>query len=115
MKSRDIAIVGILLAIGAILRFVFNMFPGAIVGNPVIALYCLAIILIRPTMKEAVGIGLVAGVGRRTWNKYRIREKAGEDFMETHTVPMAHCWKYMTHKTASLIWDPPQQQEKRTS
>jgi hypothetical protein len=62
MKSRDIAIVGILLAIGAILRFVFNMFPGAIVGNPVIALYCLAIILIRPTMKEAVGIGLVAGV-----------------------------------------------------
>ncbi len=62
MKSRDIAIVGICLAIGAILRFVANMFPGAIVGNPVIALYCLAIILIRPTFKEAVGIGLVAGV-----------------------------------------------------
>ncbi|MBT8508003.1 hypothetical protein AZH53_06220 [Methanomicrobiaceae archaeon CYW5] len=62
MKSRDIAIVGICLAIGAILRFVANMFPGAIVGNPVIALYCLAIILIRPTLKEAVGIGLVAGV-----------------------------------------------------
>lgn len=62
MKSRDIAIVGICLAIGAILRFVANMFPGAIVGNPVIALYCLAIILIRPTLREAVGIGLVAGV-----------------------------------------------------
>jgi len=62
MKSRDIAIVGICLAIGAILRFVANMFPGAIVGNPVIALYCLAIILIRPTFKEAAGIGLVAGV-----------------------------------------------------
>ncbi|NYT04994.1 MAG: hypothetical protein GKC04_01275 [Methanomicrobiales archaeon] len=62
MKSRDIAIVGILLAIGAILRFVANMFPGAIVGNPVIALYCLAIILIRPPLKEAAGIGLVAGV-----------------------------------------------------
>ncbi|EHQ36756.1 tryptophan transporter [Methanoplanus limicola] len=62
MKSKDIAIVGICLAIGAILRFVANMFPGAIVGNPVIALYCLAIILIRPSVKEAAGIGLVAGV-----------------------------------------------------
>jgi energy-coupling factor transport system ATP-binding protein len=62
MKSKDIAIVGICLAVGAILRFAANMFPGAIVGNPVIALYCLAIILIRPKLKEAVGIGLVAAV-----------------------------------------------------
>ncbi|MDD3976687.1 MAG: hypothetical protein PHI15_00860 [Methanomicrobium sp.] len=62
MKSKDIAIVGICLAVGAILRFAANMFPGAIVGNPVIALYCLAIILIRPKFKEAVGIGLVAAV-----------------------------------------------------
>lgn len=62
MKSKDIAIVGICLAIGAILRFAANMFPGAIVGNPVIALYCLALILIRPKIQEAAGIGLVAGV-----------------------------------------------------
>jgi hypothetical protein len=62
MKSRDIAVVGILLAIGAILRFIANMFPGAIVGNPVIALYCLAIILIHPTVKEAFGIGIVAAI-----------------------------------------------------
>ncbi|MBN1431385.1 MAG: hypothetical protein JW931_01270 [Methanomicrobiaceae archaeon] len=62
MKSRDIAVVGILLAIGAILRFVANMFPGAIVGNPIIALYCLAIILIHPTVREALGIGIVAGI-----------------------------------------------------
>jgi len=62
MKSRDISIVGICLALGAILRFVANMFPGMIVGNPVIALYCLAIILIKPTIKEAIGIGLVAGL-----------------------------------------------------
>ncbi|MBP2133189.1 energy-coupling factor transport system ATP-binding protein [Methanomicrobium sp. W14] len=62
MKSRDIAIVGICLAVGAILRFAANMFPGAIVGNPVIALYCLAIILIRPKLKEAAGIGVVAAV-----------------------------------------------------
>lgn len=62
MKSRDIAIVGILLAIGAILRFIANMFPGAIVGNPVIAMYCLAIILIHPTVREALGIGIVAAL-----------------------------------------------------
>ncbi len=62
MKSRDIAVVGILLAIGAILRFIANMFPGAIVGNPVIAMYCLAIILIHPTVREALGIGIVAAL-----------------------------------------------------
>ena len=62
MRSKDIAIVGICLAAGAILRFVANMFPGAIVGNPVIALYCLALILVRPALKEAIGIGLVAAV-----------------------------------------------------
>ncbi|MBN2734084.1 MAG: ATP-binding cassette domain-containing protein [Methanomicrobiaceae archaeon] len=62
MKSRDIAIVGILLAIGAILRYLSNVVPGAIVANPVIALYCLAIILITPKIKDALGIGIVAGI-----------------------------------------------------
>ncbi|MDD3406489.1 MAG: hypothetical protein PHP13_00225 [Methanomicrobium sp.] len=62
MKSRDIAIVGICLAVGAILRFIANMFPGAIVGNPIIALYCLSIILIMPKFKEAFGIGIVAAL-----------------------------------------------------
>jgi len=62
VKSRDIAIVGILLAIGAILRYLSNVIPGAIVANPIIALYCLALILIRPSIRDAVGIGLVAGV-----------------------------------------------------
>jgi len=62
MKSRDIAVVGILLAIGAILRYLSNIVPGAIVANPIIALYCLAIILIIPRMKDALGIGIVAGI-----------------------------------------------------
>ncbi|WOF15483.1 ATP-binding cassette domain-containing protein [Methanoplanus sp. FWC-SCC4] len=62
MKSRDIAIVGILLAIGAILRYLSNIVPGAIVANPIIALYCLAIILIVPKIRDALGIGIVAGV-----------------------------------------------------
>ncbi|MFA5394867.1 MAG: energy-coupling factor ABC transporter ATP-binding protein [Methanomicrobiales archaeon] len=62
MKSRDIAIVGILLAIGAILRYLMNVVPTAIVSNPIIALYCLAIILIRPNVRDTIGIGIVAGI-----------------------------------------------------
>ncbi len=62
MKSRDIAIVGILLAIGAILRYISNVVPGAIVANPIIALYCLAIILITPRLKDVISIGFVAGI-----------------------------------------------------
>jgi len=62
VKSRDIAIVGILLAIGAIVRFFLLMVPGPITSNMVIAFYCLAIMLVRPTFPEAVGIGFVAGI-----------------------------------------------------
>ncbi|MDI6866280.1 hypothetical protein [Methanoculleus sp.] len=62
MKSRDIAIVGILLAIGAIVRYLSLLIPGPIVSNLVIAFYSLAIILIVPTFREAIGIGVVAGI-----------------------------------------------------
>lgn len=62
MKSRDIAIVGILLAIGAIVRYLSLVIPGPIVANLVIAFYCLAILLVLPSLSEAIGIGLVAGI-----------------------------------------------------
>lgn len=62
MKSKDIAIVGILLAIGAILRYFLAMLHTPLTPNMIIAFYCLAIILIQPKMYEALGIGLVAGV-----------------------------------------------------
>ena len=62
MKSRDIAIVGILLAIGAIVRYLSLIIPGPIVANLVIAFYCLAILLVLPTLTEAIGIGFVAGI-----------------------------------------------------
>lgn len=62
MKSRDIALVGILLAAGAIARYISLFVPGAIVANLTIAFYCLAIILVVPKFKEAIGIGLVAGI-----------------------------------------------------
>ena len=62
MKSKDIAIVGILLALGAILRFFLAMLHTTLTPNMIIAFYCLAIILIRPKVLEALGIGLVAGI-----------------------------------------------------
>ena len=62
MKSKDIAIVGILLAIGAILRYFLAMLHTPLTPNMIIAFYCLAIILIRPKLIEALGIGLVAGI-----------------------------------------------------
>jgi hypothetical protein len=62
MKSKDIAIVGILLAIGAILRYFLAMLHTPLTPNMIIAFYCLAIILIAPTIFEAIGIGLVAGL-----------------------------------------------------
>lgn len=62
MKSRDIALVGILLAAGAIARYISLFIPGSIVANLTIAFYCLAVILVVPKYKEALGIGLVAGI-----------------------------------------------------
>jgi hypothetical protein len=62
MKSRDIAIVGILLAVGAILRYFLALLHTPLTPNMVIAFYCLAIILIMPKVYEALGIGIVAGI-----------------------------------------------------
>jgi len=62
MKSKDIAIVGILLAVGAILRYFLAMLHTPLTPNMIIAFYCLAIILIRPNIYEALGIGIVAGI-----------------------------------------------------
>ncbi len=62
MKSKDIVIVGILLGIGAIVRYVSLIAPGPITSNLVIAFYSLAIVLVAPRVKEALGIGIVAGI-----------------------------------------------------
>ena len=62
MKSKDIAVVGILLAIGAILRYFLAMLHTPLTPNMIIAFYCLAIILIHPKVYEALGIGIVAGI-----------------------------------------------------
>jgi hypothetical protein len=59
MKSRDIAIVGILLAVGVILRFFLALLDLPMTPNVIIAFYCLSIMLIKPKIYEALGIGIV--------------------------------------------------------
>jgi hypothetical protein len=59
---RDILLIGILLAAGAVLKF----FVGSVINfgmkpNFIIAMYCLIILLIKPPLLEAAIIGVLAG------------------------------------------------------
>jgi len=58
--SKQMAVVAMLLAIGAVLR-AFTPPLFGITPNFVIAMYCLAILLVRPGFGGALGIGLVGG------------------------------------------------------
>ena len=60
-KYRWVALTALFLAIGTILRLVSPSAAGVISPNWTIAMYCLVMILIRPTFGQALGIGLVAG------------------------------------------------------
>lgn len=67
-RSKEIAVVAFLIAIGAVLR----MFSPAILGitpNFIIAMYCLSILLIRPKIGAALGIGIVAGAVSMIFSK----------------------------------------------
>ncbi len=61
---KEIILVAVLLAAGAVLKF----FVGSVVNfggmkpNFIIAMYCLAIMLIKPRLHEAAIIGIIAGV-----------------------------------------------------
>lgn len=59
-KYRWLAIASLFLAIGTILRIVSPSVAGVSL-NWTIAMYCLVMILVRPSLGQAVGIGLVAG------------------------------------------------------
>ena len=61
MKSRDLALVAILLAIGTVLyAFVPNF--GAVTPDLLVAFVVLAILLVRPKPLEGFGIGIVSGL-----------------------------------------------------
>lgn len=61
MKSRDLALTAILLAIGAVL-YAFTPNIGIITPDTVVTFAALAILLIRPKPLSGLGIGVVAGL-----------------------------------------------------
>lgn len=60
-QTRGLAVTALLLSIGVILRLVSPSIAG-ITPNWLIAMYCLAILIVRPGVRQAFGIGIVAGV-----------------------------------------------------
>lgn len=62
LSTADVLLVGVLLAVGAVLKFfVGSMFTIGMKPNFIIAMYCLAILLIKPRFVEAIIIGVLAG------------------------------------------------------
>lgn len=62
LSISDVILVGVLLAVGAVLKFfVGALFTTGMKPNFIIAMYCLAILLIKPRFIEAVIIGIIAG------------------------------------------------------
>ena len=61
MKSKDLALVAILLAIGAVL-YAFTPNIGIITPDTVVTFAALAIMLVLPPHLTGLGIGIVAGV-----------------------------------------------------
>lgn len=62
LSTADVLLVGVLLAVGAVLKFfVGSLFSAGMKPNFIIAMYCLAILLIKPKFIEAIIIGIIAG------------------------------------------------------
>ena len=64
LSVRDLILVAVLLAAGAVLKLTVSSFLsfGGMKPNFSIAMYCLAIILVRPKLAQAIVIGLIAGL-----------------------------------------------------
>ena len=64
LSVRDLILVAVLLAAGAVLKLTVSSFLsfGGMKPNFIIAMYCLAIILVRPKLAQAIVIGLIAGL-----------------------------------------------------
>lgn len=67
-RTKQVAVVAVLIAIGAVLRMFSPQIAG-ITPNFIIAMYCLAILLIRPKIGGALGVGLVAGAVSMIFSK----------------------------------------------
>ena len=64
LGMKDLILVAVLLAAGAVLKY----FVGSLINiggmkpNFIIAMYCMAILLIKPRVIEAAVIGIIAGI-----------------------------------------------------
>lgn len=62
LSVQDVFLIGILLAAGAVLKFfVGNVINFGMKPNFIISMYCLVILLVKPRLKEAAIIGILAG------------------------------------------------------
>ena len=64
LSTRDIILVAVLLAAGAVLKLTVGSLLSSMGMKPnfIIAMYCLAIIIVRPTVVQSLVIGLLAGL-----------------------------------------------------
>jgi hypothetical protein len=64
LSTQDLILVAVLLAAGAVLKLTVASFFASFGMKPnfIIAMYCLAIILTRPNVRQAAIIGLIAGL-----------------------------------------------------
>ncbi len=61
MNSRDRALIAVLLAAGTILQYFISPLNLLLTPDVITAFFCLGIILIRPTIRESLGVGIAGG------------------------------------------------------
>lgn len=61
MNSRNVLLITVLLAAGTLLQYFISPLGLLLTPDVITAFFCLGIILIRPKIHEALGIGIVAG------------------------------------------------------
>ena len=62
MNSREVALIAVLLAAGTILQYFISPLGLLLTPDVITAFFCLGIILIRPGIHEALGIGIAGGI-----------------------------------------------------
>lgn len=61
MKSGEYVFIAVLLAAGTVLQYFLSLLHTLLIPDVITAFYCLAIILFRPKIYEALGIGIAGG------------------------------------------------------
>jgi Tryptophan transporter TrpP len=61
VNSRDVVLIAVLLAAGTLLQYFISPLSLLLTPDVITAFFCLGIILIRPKIHEALGIGIAGG------------------------------------------------------